>query len=114
MPRKTAKQATIIERLDYTLELMTAKGMVPRAIYLNAEDRAEFDAIATERWRRETGSEAFVCQSSYNDTIIVNGKGVQAMVKARWIPLRKFNGLGKQSIIYSKRGVGVCVRKAVP
>lgn len=108
------KHASIVERLDYTLELMATKGMKARAIYLNEEDREELAAIVTHDWRELTGSDAFLWPSTYKAELIVNEKGVQALEKAELIPLRKGNGLRNQSTIYSIRGVGVCIRKRVP
>jgi hypothetical protein len=101
--------AAIIRRLDAALASMAAQGMEPRAIYLTQADYESLARCRTRRWRRETGSSAFVWPCSYGDVILVSG-GLADQLE---VPVRE--GKGKRgSTIYSKHGVSVAVPRFAP
>lgn len=105
MPKVGGKQPSIVDRLDYTLELIASKGMGIRAIYLVKRDRDELDKLMTKAWRGKA-KPVTVYTSSFRDNLLVNDAGADKIE----VPLRDSKGLRKSSTIYTNRGIGVTVK----
>lgn len=87
------ERAVIFQRIDLALEKMRFRQMEVRAIYLDEEDRDEFDRANTRMWQAKLGSKAKFFATTYREH-----------------PLRN----GEKSRIYSTHGVETVIRKRLP